>query len=192
MLHETLVLLLMGLPQHHLDLESTEARTTRLETIARAVADAAEQATCDGPHAHSPCQKLWPGSSTDLGVLLVTMAWLESRLAKNVHEGRCRAHECDPVRDPRTGQLRHRARSLWQIHRVGPVLDEWEDLAGTGYTNTRAAAWAATKLLSRGYRACKTIPGAIATYAGVGGCRWVGAGPRYDLFRRLSERARTR
>ncbi len=192
MLHETLLLLLLGLPQHHLDVESAEARKARLQTIGRAVADAAEQATCDGAHTSTTCTKVWPGSSIDLGVLLITLAWEESRLARNVHEGKCRAYECDPIRDSKTGQLIHRARSLWQIHRVGPVLEEWDELVGCDYVNTRAAAWAATKLLSRGFRACKTIQGAMAQYAGVGSCRWEGVRPRHALFRRLRERARAR
>jgi hypothetical protein len=190
LLHETLFLLLLGLPPHRLDREDAEARGARLQVIAEAVADAAEEATCGGAYQSKKCSRMWPGPAIDLGVLLVTQAYEESRLAKNVHEGRCRPFECDPVRNAYTGEVKHRARSLWQIHRIGPVEQEWHQMEGVEYDSTRAAAWAAAKILTRGYRACGTIEGAISQYAGVGRCRWQRATSRSQLFLQLRARAR--
>lgn len=161
-----------------------------MKVIGEAVADAAEQATCDGAYRGEHCVRMWPGAAIDLGVLLVTQAYEESRLAKNVHEGRCRPFECDPVRNAYTGEVKHRARSLWQIHRIGPVEQEWHQMEGAEYASTRASAWAASKILARGYRACGTIEGAISKYAGVGRCRWQRAATRAKLFLQLKARAK--
>jgi hypothetical protein len=125
----------------------------------------------------------------DLGVLLVTQAYEETKLAKNVHEGQCRAYECDPTRVGRTGKVRHRARSLWQLHHVGPIEEEWEHMVGTDFESTRAAAWAATKLLARGYRVCGSFSGAISRYAGVGTCNWSKAKRRGELVLQLRAKA---
>jgi hypothetical protein len=180
----------MGLPAHHLDHEDVDARLARLSIIGEAVADVSEAATCTSASAESQCQRIWPGTSLELAVLLVTQAYAESRLAKNVHEGNCRPYECDPVRVVSTGKIHHRARSLWQIHHILPIEEEWERMSGASFENTRAAAWAAAKLLSRGYRACGTFVGAISRYAGVDGCHWSEAKQRSRLFEQLRARAR--
>jgi hypothetical protein len=180
----------MGLPVHHLEHEDTDARQARLQVIAAAVTDAAEQATCSSSYRSAACSNLWPGPALDLGVLLITQAYEESRLAKNVHEGKCRPYECDPIRIGRSGEIKHRARSLWQIHRIGQVEEEWEHMVGTDFTSTRAAAWAAAKVLSRGYRACGSFSGAISQYAGVGTCHWSEAKRRGKLVVQLRARAR--
>jgi hypothetical protein len=146
-------------------------------------------ATCSDASSADDCRRIWPGSSLDLGVLLIAQAYSESRFAKNVHEGKCRAYECDPVRVSRTGEIRHRARSLWQIHNTGPIRDEWDQMVGADYASTRAAAWAATKLLSRGYRACRSFSGAISRYAGIDSCSWSEAKRRGKLFEQLRSRA---
>lgn len=190
MLRETLYLLMMGLPAHYGDPEEPDARSTRLRVIAEAVADVAEQATCSAAYKKESCVPLWPGASLDLGVLLVTQAYEESRLAKNVHEGQCRAYECDPIRVGFSGEIRHRARSLWQIHHIRPVEDEWDHMVGADYESTRFAAWAATKILSRGYRNCGTLSGAISQYAGVGTCGWSQSKKRGKLVLKLRDRAR--
>jgi hypothetical protein len=180
----------MGLPANRLDHEESAERQIRLQVIAAAVADVAEQATCNASYETTDCSKLWPGSALGLGVLLVTQAYEETRLARNVHEGKCRSYECDPVRVGSSRQVRHRARSLWQIHHSNPVDDEWNHMVGTDYASTRAAAWAATKLLTRGYRACGNFVGAISRYAGLTTCRWSGAERRGKLVVQLLERAR--
>jgi hypothetical protein len=188
-LRETLLLVLLGLRAHHLDHEEPEARQERLGIIAEAVSDASLRATCSEPYASQECKPLWPLGPLDLGVLLVTQAYLESTLAKNVHEGNCRSYECDPIRTAQLGPIRHRARSLWQIHRIGPVEAEWEGMQGSDLQSTTAAAWAAAKLLSRGYRACSSIAGAVTRFAGVEGCQWSEAPKRARMYTALRQRA---
>jgi hypothetical protein len=180
---------LLGLPAHHLDHEEPGARQDRLRIIAEAISNVSLRATCAEQYASNDCKPLWPLPTVDLAALLVTQAYSESRLAKNVHEGNCRAYECDPIRSALTGEVRHRARSLWQIHRIEPIESEWEYMQGSDLQSTTAAAWAATKLLSRGYRACNSIAGAITRYAGVGGCEWSEAPKRARMFATLRQRA---
>jgi hypothetical protein len=188
-LRETLLLLLLGLRAHHLDREEPEARQERLGIIADAVSDASLRATCSEQYATEDCKRHWPLSPLDLGVLLVTQAYLESTLAKNVHEGNCRSYECDPIRIVGLGQIRHRARSLWQIHRISPIESEWEHMQGSDLQSTTAAAWAAAKLLGRGYRACSSIAGAVTRFAGVEGCEWSEAPKRARMYTALRQRA---
>jgi hypothetical protein len=180
---------LLGLPAHHLDHEEPGARRERLQVIADAVSEASLRATCTETYWTQDCRPIWPLLALDLGVLLVTQAYSESRLARNVHEGRCRAYECDPIRSARTGLVEHRARSLWQIHRILPIESEWDRMQGSDLQSTTAAAWAATKLLSRGYRACGSISGAISRYAGIDGCQWTEAQNRARIFANLRQRA---
>lgn len=180
--HEVLVLLMLGLPAHHRDDEAPEARRARLATIATSVIDAAARATCRDHPEDDACVRHWPGSEQDLTVLLVTQAYQESRFALNVHEGRCRSYECDPYRDPRTGKIVHRARSLWQLQLSSLTADEWDEVEGTSLEATRAAAFAASKLLGRGLRSCRTVIGAISRYCGVASCTWSGAGPRHRQY----------
>ena len=187
---ETLFFLLMGLPAHYLDREDVSERQMRLRTIAAAVADVSEQATCSGTFDRADCQAVWPETALNLGTLLIVQAYAESRLARNVHEGNCRDFECDPIRVARTGEVKHRARTLWQIHHIKAVDEEWDRMVGVDFESTRAAAWAATKILSRGYRACGSFAGAISRYAGIDGCRWSEAERRGKLVERLGERGR--
>jgi hypothetical protein len=188
-LREILFVLLQGLPAHHLDHEEPDARIERLRIIAESVSDASLRATCSEGYATTSCSPLVEMKPLDLGVLLVTQAYSESRLAKNVHEGNCREYECDPIRSAWSGQISHRARSLWQIHHVGPVESEWEHMQGSDLESTKAAAWAAAKLLIRGYRSCHSIHGAITRYAGIVGCQWSDADRRARLYTVLRERA---
>jgi len=180
---------LLGLPAHHLDREDPGARQARLQVIADAVAEASQRATCSDVYRTADCRPLWPLPALDLGVLLISQAYSESRMAKNVHDGNCRSYECDPIRNVQTGLVLHRARSLWQIHRILPVESEWYAMQGSDLPSTTMAAWAAAKLLSRGYRGCGSVSGAIARYAGLGGCQWSETEPRMRLFSALRKRA---
>lgn len=189
-LRETLFVILLGLPAHRTDNEEPGARQERIHIIADAIVDASQRATCADAYASSDCVPVWPLSTIELSALLVAQAYSESRLAKNVHEGKCRAWECDPTRSAYTGQVRHRARSLWQIHRSSPVESEWEHMLGADLASTKAAAWAAAKLLSRGYRACGNIGGAISRYAGIDGCQWSEADKRSRFYAAVRERVR--
>lgn len=180
----------MGLPASRLDKEEPGVRQIRMHIIADAIAAASERATCSESYASSDCVPVWPLSTLELSALLVTQAYSESRLAKNVHEGKCRSWECDPIRSAYTGQVRHRARSLWQIHRSSPVESEWDQMLGADLASTTAAAWAAAKLLSRGYRSCGNTAGAIARYAGIDGCQWSEAEKRARFYTAVRERVR--
>ncbi|MFC1641890.1 hypothetical protein ACFL5O_04260 [Myxococcota bacterium] len=189
MYRDLLLALMMGLPAHHLDQEDDVTRRARLGVIAQAVRDAAMRATCRDEYAQPECGQVWPGSPLQLALLLVTEAYWESRLSRNIHQGQCRSFECDPVRSPRTGRIEHRARTLWQVHRSAPIAAEWDQMIGVDLRSTRMAAWAATKLLSFGYRSCRTVSGAISRYAGVRRCDWSGATRRVAMFESLERRA---
>ncbi len=182
---DVLVLVMLRLPAYHLDEETPEARRARIEVIAQAITGASALATCADAAPDDGCVRHWPGDGRDLSVLLVTQAYWETRFALNVHEGRCRSFECDPFRSPVTGKIEHRSRSLWQLQLNSLIVDEWDKLVGTSLEATRHAAFAASKLLGRGFRACRTIPGTISRYAGVGGCQWKGAAPRHRQFLEL-------
>ncbi|MBN2197156.1 MAG: hypothetical protein JW751_30405 [Polyangiaceae bacterium] len=187
---DVLVLLMLRMPAHHLDGEPPEERRARLEVIAQAVTEASALATCQGEPPEDGCFRHWPADERDLSVLLLTQAFFESRLARNVHEGRCRSYECDPFTNPLTGRIEHRSRSLWQLQATSLVAEEWDSLEGVSLIATRNAAFAAAKLLGRGYRACRTIAGAISRYSGVGSCRWGGAVPRHRRFLELQAAGR--
>lgn len=180
----------MGLPAHQLDNEESGARQERMHVIAAAIADASQRATCTAGYSSPECEPIWPLSAVELSALLVAEAYSESRLARNVHEGKCRAWECDPVRSAYTGEVRHRARSIWQIHRSSPVETEWDQMLGADQGSTTSAAWAAAKLLTRGYRSCNSIAGAISRYAGVDACHWSEAAKRARFYAALRERIR--
>ena len=188
-LGQILLVLLLGLPAHHLDEESEDQRQARLEIVADAIVDAVDRATCQGRYSDEACERIWPGAKLDLAVLLVTQAYWESRLAQNIHEGNCRSYECDPHTNPRTGKREHRSRTMWQIQYSSLVAAEWDRMIGATPEATRAAAWAATKLLSRGYRSCRTISGAISRYAGLGRCTWSGAAQRAHHYEQLRLKA---
>jgi hypothetical protein len=180
---------MLALPAHDLDREDASARKERLGVIAQAISEASMHATCSSEYALEDCRPVWPLRPIELGVLLLTQAYAESRLARNVHEGNCRPYECDPIRNAMTGVVSHRARSLWQIHHIAPIESEWHLMQGSDLQSTTAAAWAAAKLLSRGYRACRSISGAIASYAGLRSCYWSQADSRARMYVSLRERA---
>jgi hypothetical protein len=185
LLRELLLLLMLGLPAPYHEHENVESRRARLGVVAQAITDASSRATCSDTRVASQCDKVWPGKQRDLALLLVTEAYWESRLALNVHEGNCREFECDPYRSSQTGKIEHRARTLWQMQYTRPIDSEWNHMVGTDLASTRAAAWAAAKLLGSAYRACGTISGAISRLSGNGRCAWSGADRRALLFEQL-------
>jgi hypothetical protein len=184
-LRDLLLLLMLALPAPYHEREDVDSRRARLAVVAQAITDASSQATCADANAAADCQKIWPGQPRDLALLLVTEAYWESRLARNVHEGRCREFECDPYRSSQTGKIEHRARTLWQMQYTRPIDSEWNHMVGTDLGSTRTAAWAAAKLLGSAYRACGTISGAISRLSGNGRCAWSGADRRSQLFEQL-------
>jgi hypothetical protein len=191
MTREMVLSLLLGLPAHGLDAEDAAARQARLSTVARAIELASQRATCSGEFESPDCQSIWSGETEDLSLLLVTQAWWESRLARHIHEGRCRVFECDAFRSMRTGRIEHRARTLWQLQRTSLVVDEWSKMVGADLESTYHAAWGATKVLARGYRACGTIAGSIGYYSGAGRCTWSKSPRRVATFEALRFAAAT-
>jgi hypothetical protein len=181
-------MLMLGLPAPYGDPEPAQERQARLTTIAQAITEASYRATCSQDYEVEECQRLWPGQPLDLALLLITQAYSESRLARNVHAGECRPYECDPFKSRSTGKVVHRARSIWQMHHTRPVHDEWDRMVGVDEESTGYAAWAATKMLSYAYNACRSIPGAISRYAGWRRCDWPGAVRRTQLFEVLRQR----
>jgi hypothetical protein len=166
-------------------------RAARYGVIVKAVEEAADNATCTGSYKHNPyCEPIWKGKKEELAFLLLTQAYFESRFARNVHAGECEPHQCDAYKD-RHGKVRHKATSIWQIQATGIVpRDEWKTLAGLDQASTNRAAYAAAKVLSAGYKRCKTVRGAISQYAGVARCDWPGAKYRTAFYERLLRKAR--
>jgi hypothetical protein len=185
MLTDILLALAMALPASKADADEGELeRRARLATVAHAITEASERATCINQP--EPCTRLWPGPARELAALLLSVAWHESALARNVHAGECKPWECDAHRDPRTGRTRHRAASLWQLHASGLVPPaEWRELSGTDAESTRRAAWAAARVLAVSRNRCGTIEGAVAQYGTGRRCTWKGAASRLRTWQRL-------
>ena len=114
-----------------------------------------------------------------LAFMLLGQAFLETRLALHVHQGKCRKGECDSGK----------AISLWQLQ-YGPHLskEEWATFAGTDVDATRRAALEASRALSRGYNYCRSIPGAISLYATGRHCTWEPALKRAYFIQKLLKR----
>jgi hypothetical protein len=137
MLREILFQLLMSLPASTHTPETPEARQERMAVVATAIADASEELA----------RKRWPGPAQEIALVLTTIAWHESGLDLNVHAGRCKDHQCDPVRKRDGEVVRFKAASLWQIHSNALVPPKvWATLAGTDEDSTRRAALVAGRL----------------------------------------------
>lgn len=155
-----------------------------MNIIARAVSQAASRASCTGIYSEAKCEPVWLGSETKLAALIVTKGWWESRFASNVHRGKCRPDQCDPMRVGKV--IIHKARSPWQLQRTGYSESMWANLVGAELKPTRNAAWVAAKILSEGKRRCRSYYGALAWY-GVQRCDWSGASGRYTTYKKLVE-----
>ena len=166
-----LLTLMLALQPHYLDTETKEERKERLTVIAQSIEIASARATCSGKYDKENCKKIFNGRQIQLANLLLTTAYWESRLAENVHKGNCKEWQCDPFKNPRTGQIEHRARTIWQMQRTPLIDNQWDKMVGTDYEATREAAWAASKILSRGYNSCNNALGAFSRYAGLGKCK---------------------
>jgi hypothetical protein len=153
MLREILFRLIIELPASTHTPESPELREERTRVIATAVADAADALTCRGA---TDCKRRWPGSSTELALVLTTIAWHESHFDRAVHAGECKPNQCDPLRRADGTVIRHQAASLWQIH-MSPVVPAgvWEHLAGVNAESTGLAAANAARIAARGRAMCE-------------------------------------
>ncbi len=130
-----LISAILSLPTYHEDAgEQLKAqKRAQTELIATAVAQAAENA------------RGWPGSPRELAVLLLTVAWHETRFSLRIHEGRCRPYECD----------HGKARGLWQLHMHASLPRErWITVAGLDAESTLSAAREAAIALVRSRNWC--------------------------------------
>jgi hypothetical protein len=176
--------MILSLEPSYGDNEAWEARTERMKIVAHAIDDAANKATCSADYAIPSCEKKWAGSKKELAVLLVTKGYWESRFAKNVHEGKCRAQECDAI--VVAGKIQHLARSPWQIQRAPSLVsvEEYKQMNSATIEGTKVSANVATRYLSMGLNTCHNIKGAISMYGGAG-CNWEGSAGRYSFFNTL-------
>ena len=180
-----LTLVLLTLPPWWQD-RKEENREDRIEIIAQATEHATDRATCRGQS--ETCRPLWPPEQRDdLILLLATLAWHETRLARHVHENRCRRWECDPYHS--RGQLLHSSRGPWQVKRA-TLPERWEEIRGADLESTKLGAWAAARTLSLARRKCRTLPGAVSMYATGRECSWKGTAERMTTFRKLKRTAR--
>lgn len=176
--------ILLSLTPSYGDLETWEARTERMTIIAQAIDDASSKATCSDKYETSSCKRTWPKDKKSLALLLVTKGYWESRFAKNVHEGNCRAYECDAYKI--ANKIHHRARSPWQVQQTGMVSsEEYSKMTSATLESTTISANVATRYLANGMRLCKDIPGTISSYAGAG-CTWKGTKPRLAFYNQIN------
>jgi hypothetical protein len=179
--------IMMGFPHAYRDTETHAEREVRIHDTATAIDIATARATCQEMWGGDPsCVPIWKASREKLALLLVTKAFWESRIAQNVHENRCAKTECD-AHTTESGAIVHRARTIWQLQRTSLVVEEWDKMTGTDVNSTYFAAFAASKVMARGFRACKTVHGAFSFYAGVG-CSWDGATPRVAFYHKISHK----
>lgn len=178
--------LLTTLPVSCYDTETPDERLVRLNTIASAIEKAAAKSVCEGVDENNPCTPIFRGSKNEMLILLVTIGFWESRYSQNVHEGKCKPWECDPMvqkdSQGRTIKITHRSRTNWQLQYNDSIKNEWPNMVGTSQEATDLAAWASAKMLSKGYNSCGTIWGAISKYAGVKHCKWEKGKSRVDFF----------
>jgi hypothetical protein len=181
-MQQLVLAMLMSLPPAYADRQE-EGRQERMETIADAITQATEVATCSGRlEGSEKCNVMFEGEPRQLATLLVTKGWWESRYAKNVHEGNCARYECDATIV--NGVVVHKARSPWQFQKTSFSYDLWGKSVGTDLRATRNAALIAARVLSSGMNKCQHAQGALAYYAN-SRCRWSKAGNRYRTFRKL-------
>lgn len=180
------LMVLMSLVPWYGDKETTQERSDRMLIVAQSVEDASQRAMCEGHYDVDGCKKIWIGTKKDLGLLLITQGWWESRFAKHIMSGKCEKWECDPEKQ-KDGSIVHRAKWNWQVQYTGLVTGaEWKVPARPTFESTRIGAFIAAKALSRGMNSCKTTRGAISWYSGSrAGCNWSGSARRYVFYKKL-------
>ena len=180
-----ITMILLSLEPSYSDKETWDERTARMEIIATAIDDASSKATCSDKYNTPGCEKSWPSDKKSIAMLLVTKGFWESKFAKNVHEGKCRLYECDAYKI--NGNVRHKARSPWQIQRTGLVSkEEYDKMTTSSLESTTMSANVAVRYLSVGMKSCKTIRGAMSIYGGAKVCNWSGVAPREAFYKKIS------
>jgi len=155
-------------------------RNDRLTSIAIAETRAADRATCSGEFKVPGCKRII-ANRTEVAAILTDWADAETALRSNVHAGQCRKDECDPLHqwDGHEVVLTHRARGLWQLHRLAAWSNElWNMMQGTTQQSTDAQAWEAIKRFQMARGQCRSIEGAFANLATGSSCTWRGAHER--------------
>lgn len=204
MLKESILAAATTLTPWHGDVETEQERRERLDTIATAIAEAVEIATCSLPgevgdsgkagkankgererpvseeskEEEERCRPMWRGDPRVLAFLLLGQAYFETRLAEHIHAGRCRTKlgECDGGK----------AISLWQLQSGSHLPKErWKTLSGTDLASTRWAALEAARIVGRSHNFCGSMSGAIALYATGKSCKWSPARKRARFVRSL-------
>jgi hypothetical protein len=179
MLYDFILLVLLSFQPFQGDTETFEARTQRMSVVAHAIENAANKATCYEQPAG--CKRIWSGSRRELAVALAALLRFESNGAQRIHEGKCKAHECDSVRvyDPKTNTWGPMARSLslWQLKKFEIPDEDWAVIPTI--EGTDVAAWhAARRLAGHRNRCGGTLAGGLGGYATGGSCSWPGAAQR--------------
>ena len=168
-LFAAILAVLLALPGHSTDTETSAQRLARLTTIAQAIDTATLRAACEGQP--EPCRAI-QSDRVLMAALLLAKGKAESGFAQYVHEGRCSdgpvGARCDSDK-----QGVPRAHGLWQAWRVAIYPPEdWDAINESTDAATTLAAWHAARSLSGGFKAClQQYPGdpiasAIAQYAG--------------------------
>ena len=176
--------MLTSLPPWYEDVNE-EGRNERLTVIAESEAVGVERAMaprCE--EIASPWCRPW--YSKDPVTLLAgvsALGWWETKFARHVHEGRCRAWECDAWKR-KDGVVVHRARSVWQVHAWAAG---WDRMLGVELAPTTVAAGAAARLVAVGLNTCGSKLGAVTRYAGRGGCSWAGGAGRVRTWEQLEK-----
>lgn len=169
------------------DIETPDERLNRLANISISVESAINHATCAGPWASADwCTPVWHGPPLVLARLAAATGYAESAYARHVHEGRCRLKlgECDAYKLP-GGVLAPGAVSVWQLQRTEVTWADWREMSGTGEWSTYLSAYAAVRVLAAGYRRCRTIEGALASYRRPSVCFLNGKKARLSIYERL-------
>ena len=115
----------------------------------------------------------------DEAAFLLAFGWHESNFSLRIAQGRCKPHECD----------RGKARSPWQLHRVGMTEERWAQMQGVEHVNEQAAE--AMNRARWALRQCSTdrIRGAFRVLSGRG-CQYPlkGEAERVATFERVRRR----
>lgn len=182
--------ILMSLEPSYGDRESWTERAERMEVLAQAIDDAASRATCSGEYADVECKRTWAKDKKSLAVLLVTTGYWESHFAKNIHEGKCGAHECDAHRI--NNVVYHRARSPWQVQKTGMVSNaEYKKMNSSSLESTTISANVATRYITSAMAECNTVNGTLAIYTGIRNCTWGGTRNRAWFYENLMKKTET-
>jgi hypothetical protein len=180
--------ILLGFQPIYGDNESWDQRVERMTIIAQAIDEASSKSTCSDKYNVPGCTPDWPADKKSLALLLVTTGYWESKFAKNVHEGKCKTYECDAYRV--NGNVRHRARSLWQIQKTPLVtMQEYSKMNSSSLESTTMSAIVATRHLSLGMKRCNTLVGAMSMYATSSTCGWRGAKIRNSFYEKINEKS---